>query len=713
VDLNIWHNKDSALLKDQHILEAKRRHFLHQPPLTLEAWQNRRKGLLEQIRNNAGAFPAPPSLDMRLHGVIRLNGYELRKVTYQSRPGLRVTANLYVPDGPGPFPGVIGAHGHWSQGKIAQRVQARGHVLALSGFVVLMIDAFGAGERGTIPGKFEYHGAGIGAALFDIGESLLGMQVYDNIRGVDRLASLACVDAGRIGVTGASGGGNQTMWLAALDPRIKAAVPVVSVGTFEAYVTRCNCVCETLPNGLTFLEEWAVLGLVAPNALLILNSLQDSPSFCVSEMLRSYHDARQVYRLYGLEDKIAYQAIDLPHDYWPEMQQAMLGWFKHWLKGEGEGRPCALPAYQSLPETKCLCFPGKKRPAAVASIPEYSRPIARRLAAGHREGNHPISRTAKRHQLQILLSRHLGESGTPAETGNAITDIGGVLQPYGQIRKLIVESEPGVLLPVVMLTSPGDNLPRAVTLVLHSQGKSVFEDDPWLKNRVARSLPTSLAELGQARRVGIGESGLILADLRGTGETRYDKTPCADQVFHDHSRSCFWLGRTMLGDWTRDIMALVECIASRLCRGYGEQARSRHSRESGRIPIDIIAHQETGLAALCAAALNTRLRTVTTIGMLGSYLTRGPVIGSSMAIHVPGILRWGDISMMAALAGCPVDILNPVSGEGRPYSTAQCRALRREIARLAHRLRIKTRVRVLRPRSPLVFARVSCGLPQG
>ena len=51
---------------------------------------------------------------------------------------------------------------------------ARDHILALNGFVVLMIDVFGAGERGTVPGRFEYHGAGIGAALFDIGESLLG-----------------------------------------------------------------------------------------------------------------------------------------------------------------------------------------------------------------------------------------------------------------------------------------------------------------------------------------------------------------------------------------------------------------------------------------------------------------------------------------------------------------------------------------------------------
>ncbi len=662
MNLNVWHEDCSNLVKNWQIQAARRRHCLHQPPPTLDAWQRRRTVLIKEIRRNAGTFPAPPPLKMKMHGVIRLPGYEIRKITYQSRPGLRVTANLYVPDGPGPFPGIIGVHGHWPQGKITERVQARGHILALNGFVVLSIDAFGAGERGTVPGQFEYHGAGIGATLFDIGESLLGMQVYDNRRGIDLLESLDFVDAGHIGVTGASGGGVQTMWLAALDPRIKAAVPVVSVGTFESYVTRRNCVCEVLPNGLTFLEEWAVLGLIAPNALLILNALQDGTTFCVPEMIRSFNDARRIYQLYGMGDKIAYQAFDLPHGYWPVMQQHMLGWFKRWLKQEGEGRPCALPVYKPLPEAQCLCFPDSKRPASVASIPEYCRPIARRLAAGHHQLGQPAGRAGKLRQLRNLLR-------LPApEPGNSITDIGGLLQEPYHIRKLMLESEPGILLPVTLLTSPGIGIPHAATIVLHPNGKQVFEKAGWLKDRTER---------GQA---------MILTDLRGTGETCYDKEPLNNQTFHDHSRACFWLGRTLLGDWTADITALVQYAA----------ARPR------RTPIDIIAYAETGLAALCAAALTRRIRSIITINMPGSYLFQGFVMGRSMALHVPGILRWGDISMMAALADCRVDILNPINSEGRTYSTTQCRALQKEIARLAGRFKIKSRVRARRGVTPLV-----------
>ncbi len=112
----------------------------------------------------------------------------------------------------------------------------------------------------------------------NIGESLMGIQISDNMRGVDLLCSLPYVDPQNIGATGASGGGNQTMWLAAVDERIKAAVPVVSVGTFESYVMRSNCICELLIDGLTFTEEAGVLALA--RAIMPCNHKKDdNPTF--------------------------------------------------------------------------------------------------------------------------------------------------------------------------------------------------------------------------------------------------------------------------------------------------------------------------------------------------------------------------------------------------------------------------------------------------
>jgi hypothetical protein len=106
------------------------------------------------------------------------------------------------------------------------------------------------------------------------------MLITDNIRGVDLLSSLTYVDAQHIGATGSSGGGNQTMWLTAMDERIKAAVPVVSAGTFQAYVMGTPCICEVLVDGLTFTEEAGVLGLIAPRAIKMCNHSKDNlPGF--------------------------------------------------------------------------------------------------------------------------------------------------------------------------------------------------------------------------------------------------------------------------------------------------------------------------------------------------------------------------------------------------------------------------------------------------
>jgi hypothetical protein len=102
------------------------------------------------------------------------------------------------------------------------------------------------------------------------------------------------------------------------------------------------------------------------------------------------------------------------------------------------------------------------------------------------------------------------------------------------------------------------------------------------------------------------------------------------------------------------------------------------------------------LAALCAAAFNRRIQAVTCVNLTGSYLYQGASGGNSMAIHVPGILRWGDVSAMAALPVGNVSLLNPVDSEGKPYTAAKCLALQSAIRREARRFQRPARARVLR-----------------
>jgi hypothetical protein len=646
----VWPEENGgALLRESLRLEARRRHLLHGVPGSAEQWEQRRAVLRAQIEAAAGAFPERCPLELREHGTVSLDGYRVVKLSYLSRPDVRVSANLYVPAGAGPFPGVLGVHGHWQQGKVAARVAARGHLLAKSGFVVLVVDAFGAGERGTVPGQYEYHGGQIGAALLSLGESLLGAQVWDNMRGVDLLQSLPYVERDRIGVTGASGGGNQTLWLAACDPRIRAAVPVVSVGTFESYVCNPNCICEVLPWGLTVAEEWAILALAAPCATLILNALRDSnAAFHVAEMLRSFAGAREVYRLLGQEDRLDWRAMDLPHGYWPEMQRHMLGWFRYWLKGEGTGRPCSLPEFADLPEQGLLCFPDGQRPADVCSITGYAtrHGPARKAQALSR----PLKATLLRQELAGLLRVDLTAPGRYVLGPRA-----GGAEDGLTLERFTLAGPHGALLPCLLASRP-DAQPSGTLVALHAKGKAAAAAVPAVRDAVAAGCR------------------VCLVDLRNIGEARWD----SGQVRPDHeaARSALWLGRTMVGEWVEDILAVVTALAP-------------------EGPVALAAWGEPGLAALAATALATAdIASVQAHGTLASYVLDGQAHVQTMSIFVPGILNWGDISLLAALAPAPVELVAPVASSGQALDLAACAALATEVSDLARRLRRRATVTI-------------------
>lgn len=278
-------------------LEASTAFQLRQVPSSIPEWNQYRAALREKVIEKAGIqfFPDLP-LNYRETGTIQRKGYRIKNILFQTRPGVYATVNLYVPEGPGPFPAVLTMHGHWPNGKTNAIFQSIGHSLALNGYVCLVIDTWGSGERTSVHGVDEYHGSNLGASVLNLGETLLGVQVSDNVRGIDLLCSFPFVDSKRIGATGASGGGNQTMWLAAVDERVKAAMPVVSVGTFDSYIMEDNCVCEVLPDGLQFTEESGILALTAPRALKICNVVKDpNPTFVPAEMLRSYKSLAPVY----------------------------------------------------------------------------------------------------------------------------------------------------------------------------------------------------------------------------------------------------------------------------------------------------------------------------------------------------------------------------------------------------------------------------------
>lgn len=625
----------SDLIKSRLRLEAGRKFEEHQLPENPKDWEKYREQLKKEIITKAGVvLNHNLPLNIKETGSIQLKGYSVKNIAFQTRPGIYATANLYIPDGPGPFPGVINMCGHWMKGKIdSSAPQAVGHSLALNKYVCLTIDPWGAGERSTKQGKFEYHGSNLGASLMNIGESLMGIQISDNIRGVDLLCSLNYVDPEKIGATGASGGGNQTMWLSALDERIKAAVPVVSVGTFESYIMESNCICELLIDGLTFTEEAGILSL--SNAIKMINHKQDdNPTFLPKEMLRSLKNAMPVFKMRGVENNISSQLFDLTHGYMADDREVMLGWFDLHLKGIGTGTPKKEIPFEQLPEEKLLVFPAGQRDADIVSTDEYCKRRGSELRTMFLNST-SFDKAQKRKELRSILriNENINIKNVHHFAGKDGWD------------RIALETSDGMMIPLLHIAPVNKSL--GYVIICNAEGK----------NNIPLALIDDLKKKG---------SGIVIVDLSGTGEVTSTSSLSYDDVgkLHTLSRAELWLGKTVLGEWVKELSLVTEFLNS----GHKGQ----------KISID--GSREAGLAGLFLCAIEGNINNIILRDAPISYTfdDRASVGYFSMGIFLPGFLNWGDISLAAALCGKDVSFINPLTMSGKKLSAEKLKEYKTE-----------------------------------
>lgn len=607
--------------------EAYLRFIQFNLPASKTEWEIFKPQLKNKIIEKAKiSFDSKLPLDYHENGSIKMEGYTIRNIYFQTLPGVYATANLYIPDGKGPFPAVINMNGHWPEARLANPVQSVGQSLALNGFVCLCIDAFGAGERSTVHGIPEYHGANLGSSLMNIGKPLLGIQVSENMRGIDLLCSLPYVDTENIGATGASGGGNQTMWVTAIDDRIKASVPVVSLGTFESYIMGSNCICEQLIDGLTITEESGILAMIAPRAILILNhNLDINPTFLPVEMLRSYNNAKPVFEMLGAGKNLNCQFFDLPHDYAPQDRESMLGWFNLHLKGIGNGSAVKEIAFNNLSPEQLMVFVPGKRDRKVVNIQEYCKIRGGELRNTFLSEK-KVNVDLKKKELRDIL--RIGDKPV-IENVHQYTSRSGW-------DRFALESNDGKLIPV--LHQAPVNKALGYTIFFHPRGKNNI----------------SLNVINDMRQKGFG---IVIIDLFGSGESSSAKASSFDRgglvQFHTLSRSDLWLGKTVMGEWVNDIDLVSQFLDS--------------SFDAKVVSFD--AGRESGLAALYFAVLNgEKVESVTMREAPVSYLfdNREGIDFFSMAIHLPGFLDWGDVSLAAALSGKNINFIKPVTMSGNP-----------------------------------------------
>jgi cephalosporin-C deacetylase-like acetyl esterase len=632
-------------------------------PATAEEWQRQRQELRAKLLAAWGGFPDQPCpLEPKVLGTLQRDGYRVEKLIFQTRPGIWMTANAYVPDRKGKLPAILMVHGHWKGAKQDPVVQTRCIGAAKLGFFVLCVDAFGAGERAIGTALGEYHGDMTAATLLPVGLPLSGLQVYENMRAVDYLMTRPEVDGERIGITGASGGGNQTMYAGAFDERLRCVVPVCSVGNYQAYLGAGCCMCEVVPGALTFTEEWGLLAMVAPRALMVVSATKDAHQFSVGEAKKSLALAEPVFKLLGKPGNVRHAIFESPHDYNRDMREAMYGWMALHLKGEGDGSPIREPEIKTENPEELRCFPGDTRPKDWVTIPKFAAAEGKKLLAAKLEPTAADQwKTEAERRRTVLVEKSLG--GFPN-----VKPVTKWTEGFEGETLYRFEPEPG-------LTS---------NLSLHY--------DPRLKPK--QSEPTviilSTEPYPSPGLVGLLKAALpvgwraITFDLRATSRVGVPNDKVGRAPDHNTAEWGLWIGRPLLGQWVADVRQYLNTLPA-------------PDDKSAPREIMVIGEGPAGLVALCAAATDKRITKVAAVGTLASYVSDEPYVGQRLGTLAPGILRdVGDVPHLAALAAPKrVVIAGGVGGNGKPLTAEQLREAYRPAVRVSELLKSEKELVIL------------------
>ncbi len=338
---------------------------------TRREWEEARPELRRQLLEMLGLDPLPAKTDLKVqsHGKVEAAKYTVEKLTFQSWPNLYVIAHFYLPK-PLPkekLPVVLYVCGHGNVVKkidgqevsFGSKMSYQHHPawFAEHGYASLIIDTLQLSE---IPGI--HHGTHRFGMWWwqTLGYTPAGIECWNGIRALDYLETRPEVDMKRVGITGRSGGGAYSWWLAAADDRVQCLIPVAGIadlqahlnegypGTLEKGVITGHCDCMFMVN--TYRWDFAqVAALCAPRPLMLGNSDKDN-IFPVPGYRRLAAKVRKIYDLYGAGEKFTLLETKGPHLDTPELRAGAFRWMNKWLKDDPrpvkEYKPDPLPVEQ-------------------------------------------------------------------------------------------------------------------------------------------------------------------------------------------------------------------------------------------------------------------------------------------------------------------------------------------------------------------------------
>jgi cephalosporin-C deacetylase-like acetyl esterase len=609
-------------LQQEAYAALKRRDEAWQQLKTTEQVQARQKELREFFEQQLGGFPERTPLNAQVAGKLPGDGYTIEKVIFESRPQHHVAANLYLPDGPGPHPGVIVASGHSRTGKTAPYNQRFGIALARHGIAALCYDPIGQGERSQIldaQGKPQFDGTttehflvGVGSIL--VGRNTASYRIWDGMRAIDYLTSRSDIDPKRIGMTGCSGGGTLTSYVMALDDRVACAAPACYLTTFGKLIETIGPqdAEQNIFGQIAFgMDQPDYILMRAPKPTIISATTRDF--FGIDGTWDNLRQSKRIYGLFGLPERVDLVEVAGDHGVQPTNLAAITQWMRRWLADKDE--PVPVVEYPVRPENELLCtekgqvllLPGEK------SVFDLNAEEEQRLASGRRD---LWSKSDKTNGLATV--RKLAGIRPLAEIPEAKREKAGkVSRDTYHIDKLVLSTDSGVPLPA--LTYHPKEPQDEAYVYLHDGGKA------------ADGAPGGPIE----KLVGDGYV-VVAVDLRGQGETASGKP---DKLLGEWKSFylAYLLGKPLVGMHAEDVL-----VTGRFVANY-ETKKPRK--------VHLVAVGNTGIAALHAMALEPELfASVTLRGTPESWsavvgqkapagLLTSTVHGALRAYDLPDLMR--------------------------------------------------------------------------
>ncbi|HEY5914842.1 MAG TPA: acetylxylan esterase [Verrucomicrobiae bacterium] len=582
------------------------------------------KGVRKAIHACFGPFPEKTPLNARITGVVERDAYRIEKIIFESRPGLLVTANLYLPKGRSlPLPAVVGTCGHSDDGKANVAYQSFSQGLARLGYVVLIYDPIGQGERlQYVDAKLKSRiGAGVAEHLhlgnqeFLVGEFFGAWRAWDGIRALDYLLTRPEVDPRHVGVTGNSGGGTLTTWLCGLDSRWTMAAPGCFVTTFrrnlenELPADTEQCPPRVLALGLNH-EDF--IAAMAPKPVILLTKERDY--FDIRGAEAAYGRLRQLYRLLKAENNIALFTGPTTHGYSQENREAMYRWFNR-ITGISDARTEPNLVLES--EQMLWCTPN-------GQVAELS---SRTVYSFTREKSQALTRKRPNHSARGL-ARAVGEAlRLPARQEppdyRILRGLPSRKYPLPHATTYAVQTEPEVHALVYRLSKephearPPRGQSKAVLYVSHRSSDVELREEPLIRELIAAQ----------------PEAVFYACDVRGIGESQPDT--CGENSFLKPYGSDFFyaihslmLDYPYIGQRTHDLLCVLDWLKS-----------------NGHDQVHLAGRGWGALPATFAALLSEAVTQVTLKNALTSYaeIAESEQYKWPLAVFVPNVLAEFDL----------------------------------------------------------------------